>query len=480
MIGATEVVGEIEAGPRGPQIVAFFDFDGTIVDGHSIATFYQQRILDRDVNPMELIHLLVVAAPRMLDEDGFVEFVERAVGVWAGRDEDDLMRFGRRLLVKRLGANLFPGAWTVVKAHQRMGHTVVMASAASRFQVEPLGDELDVDHVLCTRLETREGRLTGRLDGPPLWGRRKADAVKAFADERGLDLDECYAYGNGDEDIAFLDVVGRPHAVNPASRLAAHAEERDWPTVRFTGRGRPDVVRLARTIAAFGMTATAGTAGAALGLLNRDRRQGFDLAFGLMGDLTCAVAGIDLAVHGREHLWSHRPAVFIFNHQSTIDAPVMMKLLREGFTGLAEGEMAHAPGVGQFFRWADVASVERLDTERARRTIAPAIERLDEGISVVIAPEGTRSPTPKLGPFNTGAFHVAMQAGVPIVPVVIRNAGEIAWRNSFVVQPGTVDVVVLPPISVDDWTVDDLDDRVADVRQRYLDTLANWPRSGAP
>jgi putative phosphoserine phosphatase/1-acylglycerol-3-phosphate O-acyltransferase len=70
-----------------------------------------------------------------------------------------------------------------------------------------------------------------------------------------------------------------------------------------------------------------------------------------------------------------------------------------------------------------------------------------------------------------------MQAGVPIVPIVIRNAGELMWRRSLLVNPGTVDVAVLEPIPTDDWTAHDLDARVADVRRRFVDALDNWPTS---
>ena len=75
---------------------------------------------------------------------------------------------------------------------------------------------------------------------------------------------------------------------------------------------------------------------------------------------------------------------------------------------------------------------------------------------------------------------MAMAAGVPIVPIVIRNAEVIAPRDSSTMNPGKVDVVVYPPISVEDWTIDDLSDRIAEVRQLYLDTLKDWPEDKVP
>jgi putative phosphoserine phosphatase/1-acylglycerol-3-phosphate O-acyltransferase len=68
-----------------------------------------------------------------------------------------------------------------------------------------------------------------------------------------------------------------------------------------------------------------------------------------------------------------------------------------------------------------------------------------------------------------------MQAGVPIVPIVIRNAGDVMWRGSVLIRPGTVDVAVLAPIATDEWTADELDERIAEVRDQYLETLEDWP-----
>jgi putative phosphoserine phosphatase/1-acylglycerol-3-phosphate O-acyltransferase len=85
-----------------------------------------------------------------------------------------------------------------------------------------------------------------------------------------------------------------------------------------------------------------------------------------------------------------------------------------------------------------------------------------------------------VGPFKKGPFRIAMAAGVPIVPIVIRNAEVIAHRDSSTFNPGKVDVAVYPPIPVDDWTVENLSDRIAEVRQIYLDTLKSWPQDELP
>jgi WS/DGAT/MGAT family acyltransferase len=214
-----------------------------------------------------------------------------------------------------------------------------------------------------------------------------------------------------------------------------------------------------------------------LGAATGSRREAVDLGTTLAGELGSVLAGVRLEVQGAEHL-AARPAVFLFNHQSQLDVLILAKLLRGGFTGVAKKELANSPGFGLMFRLADVAFVDRQDNAQARKALEPAVQRLRDGISLVIAPEGTRSATPALGPFKKGAFHVAMQAGVPIVPIVIRNSGELMWRGATTIHAGTAQVAVLPPVATDGWDVAGLDERIREVRGQYLATLANWPSHG--
>jgi putative phosphoserine phosphatase/1-acylglycerol-3-phosphate O-acyltransferase len=321
----------------------------------------------------------------------------------------------------------------------------------------------------------KRGYFTGYLKGEVLWGPGKARAVTRFADERGIDLGRSFAYANGDEDVPFLELLGSPRALNPASQLAKVAREREWPAVRLSGRGRPGILDIARTGAALSGLGIAGGIGVAVGLLNGDRRQGANLAAALGPELALALAGVKLRVQGEENLWSHRPAVFIFNHQSGLDVAIVGSLVRRDLTGVAKKEAARDPRFALIGYVADVAYVDRSNSKQARAALEPAVDKLRSGTSIAIAPEGTRSPTPRLGRFKKGAFHLAMQAGVPLVPIVIRNAGDLMWRGSFVIRPGTVDVVVLEPIEVDGWTVEELDERVAEVRESFARMLAEWP-----
>jgi putative phosphoserine phosphatase/1-acylglycerol-3-phosphate O-acyltransferase len=299
--------------------------------------------------------------------------------------------------------------------------------------------------------------------------------VREFARRHRVDLERSFAYGNGSEDVQFLETVGRPAALNPTKDLDRIARERSWPTARFRPRGRPGLQEVVRTAAAYGGLTAGLYAGVGHGLLARSRKAGMNTTMQLGSDLGLALAGVRLNVQGEEHLWSDRPAVFIFNHQSWLDGMIIMKLVRQDATAVAKKEVARQPVMGQIAWLMNMAFVDRGNTEQAKAALAPVVERIQEGYSLAISPEGTRSPTPRVGHFKKGAFHMAMQAGVPIVPIVIRNAGELLWRGATLMRRGTVDVKVLPPVSVDDWTIENLGAQVEDVRQMFVDTLAEWP-----
>jgi putative phosphoserine phosphatase/1-acylglycerol-3-phosphate O-acyltransferase len=202
-----------------------------------------------------------------------------------------------------------------------------------------------------------------------------------------------------------------------------------------------------------------------------------DIATSLFGRLGGQLGNIRLEVIGEQHT-THRPAVFFINHQSTlIDAMVTSRVVQRGFTVVAKAEVKQIPVLGQLLTLADVAFVERSNTSKAISAMQPAVEKLRAGISIVLAPEGTRSLSPRVGAFKKGGFHLARDAGVPIVPIVIRNAGEIMWRNAKVAQEGTIEVVVHEPVPTANWTRGDIDQWASRTRQLYLDALVGYPHA---
>ena len=230
-----------------------------------------------------------------------------------------------------------------------------------------------------------------------------------------------------------------------------------------------------RTAAGAAGLSAATAVAVGVGLANHSRRQAVNLLASAGTEFSLALAGVRLDVVGEERLWSHRPAVFVFNHQSALDVLVIANLLRRDVTGVVKREAAHDPRFAVLGALAGVAYVDRQDHTQAVDALRHVVSRIEDGTSIAIAPEGTRSRTGVIGPFKTGAFHMAQQAGVPVVPVVIRGTGALMPPGSLFVRPGTVHVAVLAPVDVSGWSEGEFHRRVDAVRQRFVKTLEHWP-----
>lgn len=226
------------------------------------------------------------------------------------------------------------------------------------------------------------------------------------------------------------------------------------------------------------LPAAAGAIG--LGLLTRNRRTGVNFFTATWTRLLMTSIGIDLNVLGAENLTAKRPAVFLFNHRNQADPFIAGRLISDNFTSVGKKELEKDPLMGTVGRALDAAFIDRDDPKSAVESLRKIEELARKGLSVLIAPEGTRLDTTEVGEFKKGPFRIAMAAGIPLVPIVIRNAEVIAERNSSTFNPGSVDVAVFPPIPIDDWTTENLGERIAEVRQLYLDTLKDWPTGKLP
>lgn len=247
------------------------------------------------------------------------------------------------------------------------------------------------------------------------------------------------------------------------------------PPVPPPGSPIAGVRRQAALVAGFGLAVPLAAGAVGLGLLSGSRRRGLNFFASTWPRALLATNGIRFTVVGAQNLTARRPAVFLYNHRNRVDPFIAAALLRDNWIKIAKKELARDPIIGTLLKLNDGVFVDRDDTAAAVETLRQVEQRAKDGLSILIAPEGTAVDTTEVGPFKKGAFRIAMAAGVPIVPIVIRNAQIIAARDSMEINPGTVNVAVLPPIPVDDWTLDTLSDRIAGVRQRYLDTLADWP-----
>jgi len=461
--------------PSASRTAAFFDYDGTLIAGYSILTFLKERVRRRDLAPAGLLRTTVSLAQSALGQIDSRELISRGIHEWSGRRLADLETLGEHLFERELRDRIYPEMRARVAEHLRQGHLVAIATSAAPFQVESVARELGIEHVLCTRLETRDGVLTGKSSGPVLWGRAKADAVGEFARRHRVDLRRSYFYADGDEEIALMKAVGHPRPVNPRPLLAESAAREGWPVQRFTSRGMPGPDARLRSALATASAVPVLLGALAMRALTGSKREAANFLASTLTEISLGLGKVRLNVTGEEHLWAVRPAVFIWNHRNIFDAQIVGRLVQRDFGAVAGKDLQSSPLVAAAARFMHIAFVDPDDSRAAVAALEPATRLLGEGISMLVAPEGTRVAGGGIGAFRKDAFRMAMTAKVPVVPIVIRNADDIGSRSSGTMRPGTVDVAVLPPVRVDDWTLRDLDRRVEGVRQQFVETLERWP-----
>ncbi|GJF16100.1 hypothetical protein NGTWS1803_01860 [Mycolicibacterium cyprinidarum] len=232
-------VRQIEASPPGPEVGAFFDLDGTLVDGFTAVAHAGDRIRRRQASLGEIMGVIEASMRYRLRRMHFERLLVRAAGYLRGESLEELDEVGERLFGERVQSRVFPAMRQVVAAHQRRGHTVVLSSSALTIHAEPVARYLNIRHVLCNHFEVDDaGRLTGWIAKPVIWGRQKAVAAEQFCAANDVDLTRSYFYADGDEDAALMKLVGFPRPVNPRRGLAELAAEHGWPVLRMSPTSR--------------------------------------------------------------------------------------------------------------------------------------------------------------------------------------------------------------------------------------------------
>ena len=465
------VTREVDNSEAGSHIAAFFDLDRTLLTGFSANAFMKGRIKSGEMSRQELLASVAAFVNYMLGDREFSNMVATSTKALKDIPEHSFDELSEEIYEKHLASSVYPEARELVKAHQRKGHTLVIVSSATPYQIKPLARELGIKHVLCTRFEVKDGLFTGNVLRPTCWGQGKAHYASLLAEQEALEFDKSYFYTDSMEDLPLLELVGKPRPLNPDHKLAAHAADHNWPVQHFSQNAKPDYKQVLRNGLVYVGLVPSALVAMPVKLLTGSNRKAANAAVSTWVELACAAIGVEVRVKGKEHVWSHRPAVFIYNHQTSADTMVVPKVLERDYVGVAKKEVGEAPIFGKFAKAIGTVFIDRTDSTQLKEELKPALEALQDGISLVIAPEGTRSNSEKLGPFKKGAFHIAMQAGVPIVPFVVHNAIDIAPKGAKVYRSATVDVDVLPPIVTDDWKVEDLDRHVAEVRDLFLECL---------
>ena len=157
-------------------------------------------------------------------------------------------------------------------------------------------------------------------------------------------------------------------------------------------------------------------------------------------------AGARVRVHGAEHILPGVSYVFLSTHQSYMDIPSMLGYLPAQLRIAAKKEVFQIPFLGWHMRRAGHISIDRSSTADAVESLRRASSGIREGICAFIYPEGTRSRDGSLQPFKKGGFKLAMQAGVPVVPITIVGSRQVLPRDSIIFRPGRIELYVDAPL----------------------------------
>lgn len=207
-------------------------------------------------------------------------------------------------------------------------------------------------------------------------------------------------------------------------------------------------------------------------LLGRPRGAGsaYDNAQRRWGRLLLMAAGVRVVQHGDDRLAPGAPRVFVANHVSWFDIPVLLSVL-PAYGFVAKRELESVPFFGAAARAAGVIFIDRENRKAAFGAYEDASNKIRAGQSVLVYPEGTRGHGYALRPFKKGPFVLAIRSGAPVVPIVVHGTIEVNPRGSFTATSGVVHVHTLEPVPTEGLTYDERDALAGTVHRRMQDLL---------
>ena len=192
-----------------------------------------------------------------------------------------------------------------------------------------------------------------------------------------------------------------------------------------------------------------------------------------------ALSNIRVTVKGLSNLKPGRSYIYMANHMSNFDIPVLQAFLPVQFRWLAKAELYKIPVFGYAMKRAGYISIDRSDRKSAIESLNKAVKIIRDGISVVIFPEGTRSRNHNIQPFKKGGFFLAVDSGVPIIPIIIHGTERIMPKKQMLIKPGNVTLEIAKPINSSDYTRKTKNDLMDKIRDIFLKSFEKNKKNGS-
>lgn len=205
-----------------------------------------------------------------------------------------------------------------------------------------------------------------------------------------------------------------------------------------------------------------------LSLFSQDKTHSF---VRLWGQSCLLFAGLKTRIQGIENIPHNRPAIYVCNHQSNFDIPIVYAGLPIQFRWMAKQELFRVPFFGLAMKRSGIIAIDRSNRRTTMHSIIVAAQRIKEGTSVIIFPEGTRTPDGQLQEFKKGALFIATKAQVPVVPIAIHGSFQIQPKDQWQVKGGPLHIEILPPISTEGLKSNDLDTLTQNVHDQIFQSL---------
>ncbi|MDQ3755892.1 MAG: 1-acyl-sn-glycerol-3-phosphate acyltransferase, partial [Acidobacteriota bacterium] len=185
------------------------------------------------------------------------------------------------------------------------------------------------------------------------------------------------------------------------------------------------------------------------------------------------LSGMKVTVRGHEHLDPRQTYIFVANHRSYLDTATLFYHLGRRIGVLAKKELLKVPILGYGMGYVNIMAIDRSNRERAFETVRAATERIRSGVSFGVFAEGTRARPGQLLSFKKGAFYMAVETQTPVVPVAMKNTDWLMGKGTGVARPGTIEMVILPPIETAGLSTDeDVARLTQETRARIAEELA--------